>query len=140
MKTTIALNLLIGLWLLVVIPGLFYSISIVRRADAALAWLRMQNLNGYREIVARGAIYRGQIRVFIFACMVLMGLLAAATQLFEPGSDQRSVISGVFRLLFIAMAMAYTYKAWLEQHELDLLTSEDQRRTARTRVGDVQDG
>jgi hypothetical protein len=46
----------------------------------------------------------------------------------------------LFRLLFILMAVAFSYKSWLEDHELDLLISEDQRRTARTRKGDQEDG
>lgn len=138
MRTTIGLNVLIVLWLLIVIPGLAYSIQLLRQARAAMVWLRSQRLNGYREIVANGAIYRGQIRVLIFGCMTLMGVLAAATQFFEPGSDSRAVISGVFRLLFILMALAFSYKSYLEQHELDLLVSEDHKRTARTRSTDQE--
>jgi hypothetical protein len=137
-SAVIALNLLIVLWLMIVIPGLIYSVRILHRSIAAYYWLRDNKLNGYRRIVARGAIHRGRIRVLISVCMVLMGLLAGATQFFEPGSDSRAVISGMFRLIFILMALAFSYKSYLEQHELDLLVNEDQRRSARTRSTDQE--
>lgn len=132
----IVLDALIGLWLLIVVPGFVYAVRLRRQSVAALVWLRQQRLNGYREIAAKGAIYRGQIRIFIFGCMVLMGCDAAAIQFFPPGSDMRNVLSVIFRLLFILMALAFSYKSYLEQHELDLLVSEDQKRTARTRSTD----
>lgn len=138
MRTTVALNMLIVLWLAIVIPGMVYSVRILHRSVDAYYWLRDNKLNGYRKIVARGAIHRGRIRVLISTCMVIMGLLAAATQFFEPGSDSRAVISGVFRLLFILMALSFSYKSYLEQHELDLLVNEDQRRTLKSRSGDTE--
>lgn len=124
----IILNLLIGFWLLIVVPGLVYAVQLRRRAVAAKLWLVGEGLNGYRKIAADGAIYRGEIRIFIFGCMVLMGIDAAALQFFPPGSDVRTVLSALFRLLFILMALAFSYKSYLEQHELDLLVNEDQRR------------
>jgi hypothetical protein len=134
------LNFLVLLWLAIVIPGFIYGWRLLTRASNALAWLKSRQLNGYREIVARGAIYRGQIRLVIFGCMVLMGANAAAIQFYPAGSEARQVLSALFRLLFILMAVAFSYTSWLEDHELDLLISEDQRRTARTRKGDQEDG
>lgn len=130
------LNLLVLIWLLIVIPGFLYGVRLVFRAKRALAWLKANDLNGYREIVARGAIYRGHIRMFIFSCMVAMGTDAAMIQFFPVGSDMRFVLSAAFRLLFILMALAFSYKAWLEDHELDLLVNEDQRRTMHSRTTD----
>lgn len=135
----IVLNILVGFWLAIVGPGLLYSIRLVKRARSSLAWLRANNLNSYREVVAVGAIQRGHIRVFIFGCMALMGVDAAAVQFFPVGSDVRQVLSAVFRLLFILMALAFSYKTYLEQHELDLLINEDQRRLLRTRSTDSPD-
>jgi hypothetical protein len=135
--STIVLNFLVGVWLLIVVPGFVYAVQLVREARRAMAWLRANSMNGYRSIVANGGIYRGQIRVLIFGCMVLMGLDAASSQFFVPGSDARNVLSAVFRLLFIVMALAMSYKSYLEHHELDLLISEDHKRTARTRVTDA---
>lgn len=139
MTSTIVLNFLVGVWLAIVIPGFVYSVQLVRQARGAKAWLRESNMNGYRSIVANGGIYRGQIRVVIFACMVLMGLDAASSQFFLPGSDARNVLSAVFRLLFILMALAMSYKSYLEHHELDLLISEDHKRTVRTRATDAEE-
>lgn len=139
-ETAIVLNVLIVVWLCIVVPGFIYALRLVRRANRALHWLKANSLNGYREIVARGAVYRGQIRVVIFACMVVMGLDAGAIQYFPPGGDMRQVLSGVFRLLFILMAISFSYKSWLEDHELDLLVSEDQRRSSRAQAYEVSDG
>lgn len=133
------LNVLIVVWLVITGAGLAYSIRLKRRAVAALLWLRSKGLNGYREIVANGAIHRGQIRVFVFAYMLLMGIDAGALQFFPPGSEVRNVLSAVFRLLFILMAIALSYKSYLEDHELDLLVNEDQRRTLRTRKTDQEE-
>lgn len=136
------LNLLVLVWLLITGAGLIYGVRLVRRALRARTWLKENFLNGYRLIVANGAIHRGQIRVFIFADMVLMGVDAAAIQFFPMESEIRHVLSAAFRLLFILMALAFTYKSYLEDHELDLLVNEDQRRTLRTRKTDheVTDG
>lgn len=135
----IILNLLIGFWLLIVVPGFVYAVQLRRHAQAALVWLTAEGLNGYRKIAADGAIYRGQIRIFIFGCMVLMGVDAAVMQFFPPGSEIRTVLSALFRLLFILMALAFSYKSYLEQHELDLLVNEDQRRRV-SRVYQVEHG
>lgn len=134
----ILLNILVIAWLLISGAGFVYGVRLSRRASAALVWLRSKGLNGYREIVANGAIYRGRIRVLVFACMVLMGLLAGITQFFPLDSEWRHVISAAFRLLFILMALGIAYKSYLEDHELDLLVSEDQRRTLRTRKTDSE--
>lgn len=136
----ILLYVLIALWLVITGGGLMYSIRLMHRARSALVWLVAQRMNGYRRIVANGAVYRGQIRVAIFAGMVMMGLLTLAAQWYPPGGDVRTAISGAFRLLFILMALAFTYKAYLEDHELDMLINEDQRRTARTRATDQEHG
>lgn len=130
------LNVLVTIWLLLTVGGLMYAVRLVRRAKAAKRWLKAEGLNGYREIVANGSIHRGEVRIGIFICMVIMGVDAAALQFFLPGSDVRNVLSAVFRLLFILMAIGFTYKSYLEDHELDLLINEAQRRTLKTRIGD----
>lgn len=133
------LNVLVVIWLLLTCGGLMYAVRLVRRAKAAKRWLREQGLNGYREIVASGSIHRGEVRVGIFICMVSMGIDAAAIQFFPPGSDTRNVLSAIFRLLFILMAIGFTYKSYLEDHELDLLINEAQRRTLKSsRSGDTR--
>lgn len=136
-----ALNLLIVLWLLITGGGLVYGVRLRIRASQALTWLHAEGLNGYREIVAQGAIRRGNIRIVIFVCMVTMGVLASITQFYTPGSAARSVISAAFRLDFIIMAVAFSWKSYMEDSELDRLMSESQRRQARTRATDAgEDG
>lgn len=130
--------MLVVVWLLITGAGLVYGVRLVRRAKRAKIWFQEHLLNGYREIVANGAIHRGQIRVFIFADMVTMGIDAGVIQFFPPESDTRHVLSALFRLLFILMALAFTYKSYLEDHELDLLVNEDQRRHV-SRVYEVSD-
>lgn len=122
---------LISIWLVITTSGLVYSVRLKRSAVAALAWLQSEGLNGYREIAARGAIHRGQIRVGMAWCMVIMGILAGANQFLGTASELRSVISASFRILFIVMACLFAYKAWLEEHELDLMLNESQRHVAQ---------
>lgn len=138
-----ALNFLIVLWLLITGAGLMYAVRLRIRAVKALAWLHSEHLNGYREIVAQGAIRRGNIRLVIFVCMVSMGLLSGAAQFYPAGGSVRSVISAAFRLDFIIMAVAFSWKSYMEDTELDRLMNESQRRQARTRstdAGDEHDG
>lgn len=132
----LGLDLLVGAWLLITSAGLVYGIRLVRRAKKALLWLHQEQLNGYREIVATGAIRRGNVRVAIFVCMVSMGVLTVIAQFYAAGSPPRLVISAAFRLLFIFMAIAFTWKSYMENAELDRLLSESQRLMARTRSGD----
>lgn len=127
-RAVTVLNFLIVVWLAITSAGLVYGIRLVIHARRARAWFRLHLLNGYREIVANGAIHRGEIRIFIFVCMVLMGIDASVVQFYPVGSPERTVLSAAFRLLFIVMALAFTYKSYLEEHELDLLVNEDQRR------------
>lgn len=131
------LNALIILEIVVSAIGLLYSVRLVERANDALRWLRANGMNGYREIAARGAIHRGYVRVGVFACMVSLGLIAGSLQFFTAASELRHVLSAVFRLVFIVMVILFTYKSYMEDHELDLMISESQRRTLKTRVGDV---
>lgn len=121
------LNVLVTLWLLITSAGVVYGVRLVRRAEDALQWLKDNRLNGYRMIAAHGAIRRGYIRVAISVDMVLMGVIAGTTQFALPGSDVRNALSGVFRLLFISMAVMFTYKAYMEDHELDMMINESQR-------------
>lgn len=121
------LNVLVLFWLLITSGGVFYGWRLVQRAEAALLWLKMNKLNGYREIAAHGAIRRGYVRVGISVSMVLMGIIAAALQFFPVHSVARDSLSATFRLLFILMACMFTYKSWMEDHELDLMINESQR-------------
>lgn len=130
----IALNVLIIFWLLVCGGATFYARRILRHARDARIWFRSRKLNGYREIVASGAIARGRVRVFMGADMVLMGITASASQFFPPGDQARHVISALFRLEFIIMAIAFAYKSYLEDHELDLLVAEDKRVARRAEL------
>lgn len=131
------LNALVLVWLAITCAGLAYCVRLVRRAKDAKRWLKANGMNGYRDIVASGAIHRGFWRMWISVAMVAMGVCAGALQFYAVGSDARIVLSGVFRLLFIFMAAAFTYKSYLEDHELDLLMSESQRRALKSsRVGD----
>lgn len=123
----IGLNLLVLFWLIITSGGVFYGRRLVRRAEASLMWLQINKLNGYREIAARGAIRRGYLRVAISVDMVLMGLIAGGNQFLDPDSGWRTVSTSVFRLLFIAMAIMFTYKSYMEDHELDLMINESQR-------------
>lgn len=137
-RTMSALNFLILLWLLITGAGFVYGVRLRQRAVRALAWLHSEKLNGYREIVAVGAIRRGNVRLLIFVCMVSMGVLAGASQFFPAGSAARNVIAAAFRLDFILMAVAFSWKSYMEDTELDRLMSESQRRQARTRSSDAE--
>lgn len=132
------LNALIVIWLLITGVGVVYGLRLVRRAQAAARWLKANKLNGYREIAANGAIHRGQVRVCISLCMVLMGLVAGGNQFIPRESDLRTVTTGVFRLLFILMACLFTYKTYMEDHELDLMVNESQRHVVTQRPPDAR--
>lgn len=121
------LNVLVLFWLLITSGGVWYGWRLVRRAEAALLWLRISKLNGYREIAAKGAIRRGYVRVGISVDMVLMGVIAGSLQFIPRDSPWRDATSAVFRLLFILMAVMFTYKSYMEDHELDLMINESQR-------------
>jgi hypothetical protein len=121
---------IVAAWTLISCAGCLYAFLLWRRARRDVRWHLEAGIDGAHRHVAYGNLRRVQVRLWMFAGFVAIGLLAFALTTSPPGLG-REVARLVYVLLFLVINLLLLYNAWAdERHDrvLRVLLRRDARR------------
>jgi uncharacterized membrane protein YfcA len=121
---------IVAAWTLISCAGCLYAFLLWRRARRDVRWHLETGIDGAHRHVAYGNLRRVQVRLWMFAGFVAIGLLAFALTTSPPGLG-REMARLVYVLLFLAINLLLLYNAWAdERHDrvLRVLLRRDARR------------
>jgi hypothetical protein len=124
---------IVAAWTLISCAGCLYAFLLWRRARRDVRWHLETGIDGAHRHVAVGNLRRVQVRLWMFAGFVAIGLLAFALAAAPPGMG-REVARLAYVLLFLAINLLLLYNAQAdERHDRVLrvlLRKEAQREPA----------
>jgi hypothetical protein len=121
---------IVAAWTLISCAGCLYAFLLWRRARRDVRWHLETGIDGAHRHVAVGNLRRVQVRLWMFAGFVAIGLLAFALAAAPPGLG-REVVRLAYVLLFLAINLLLLYNAWAdERHDrvLRVLLRKEARR------------
>jgi uncharacterized membrane protein YfcA len=122
---------IVAAWTLISWAGCIYAFLLWRRARRDVRWHLETGVDGAHRHVAYGNLRRVQVRLWMFAGFVAIGLLAFALAAAPPGLG-REVARLAYVLLFLAINLLLLYNARADEHHdrvLRVLLRRDARRT-----------
>jgi uncharacterized membrane protein YfcA len=122
---------IVAAWTLISCAGCLYAFLLWRRARQDVRWHLETGIDGAHRHVAYGNLRRVQVRLWMFAGFVAIGLLAFALTASPPGLG-REVARLAYVLLFLLINVLLLYNARADEHHdrvLRVLLRKDARRT-----------
>jgi hypothetical protein len=106
---------IVAAWTLISCAGCLYAYLLWCRARRDVRWHLETGIDGAHAHVARGNLRRVQVRLWMFAGFVAIGLLAFALTAAPPGLG-REVARLAYVLLFLAINLLLLYNARADEH------------------------
>jgi hypothetical protein len=106
---------IVAAWTLISCAGCLYAFLLWRRARQDVRWHLEAGIDGAHRHVAYGNLRRVQVRLWMFAGFVAIGLLAFSLTTLPPGLG-REVARLAYVLLFLAINLLLLYNARADEH------------------------